>query len=200
MKKIVFVMSIFVMSFSFSFSQNKDGMYFLKSLNDFRKENGLLPVSFSPILDSACKFHTLWMIEKNELTHYEYSNNSNGEYYRSSNGRVQKYDPLGCFPPTYYDTTYKDKDGWITSISRSNNLENCGYYFVMRSYFNKNTVLEMDSLTRIMFINWVNSEGHKKTLLMKKATHVGYYVGYKFVPEKFSFYVYATCILSRKEK
>lgn len=197
MKKTILVLTLLIISFVNSFSQNKDGVYFLKSLNKFRSENGLMPVVFSPILDSACKFHTEWMLEKNELSHYQYGN---GGFYSVVDERVKKYDSLDCFPPMFVDTCFKPRVGVLQFQFKSNNMENVGYYFVMNSKFSEKTVLEMDSLTKIMFVNWVNSEGHKKTLLMKKATHVGYYVGYKYVPERFSFYVYATCILSRKEK
>lgn len=199
MKKTLLVSIILVVSSLNSFCQNKGGVYFLESLNKLRVENGLNPVVFSPILDSACKFHTVWMLENKELDHGEYTYRNDGKKYSLVDDRVKKYDYLKYFPPMYEDSSFKDKDGWIKTYYKSNNLENVGYYFVMNTKFSEKTVLEMDSLTRIMFINWVNSDGHKKTLLMKKATHVGYYVGYIYVPEKFSFYTYATCILSRKE-
>ena len=150
---------------------------FLTLINNYRQEMGLGKVVYMPVLDSASRLHTKWLLKYDTICHTEIYPNIDGNIYRNPTDRIEKFDP------TWENTFQKVK-------------ENCGINatigtgpFIKYKRINDNSIDEV-------FKGWVNSPGHKAALVTPNARYLGFYIASKFNPKSNHYSIVATMLIT----
>jgi uncharacterized protein YkwD len=136
-------------------AQDANDIYFLKLVNEHRGENGLAPVRYDALIDSACKAQSDYQLRVRKTTHYqEKESPADTEVLYYPVNRVAKFDP-----------------GFAKKYDQTQVMENCAMWGFKGSRFEPE--MRFDTLlVRKIFNMWVASPGHNAALLFKTATVV----------------------------
>lgn len=172
-----------IVLFSFAISataQDSANLIFLELVNSHRAENGLKPVEYSAVLDSATINHVNWMQAANQLSHYQEPLSTGEKYYVGHLTRIAKFDP-----------------NWNKTFSHHGVRENIGHILETRAdIFPRRTIDR--AVYSEMFRLWVASPGHNSALLDPSVNVAAFNLQGRYDEASKEFRIYANCLLAKK--
>lgn len=189
MIKLILTFIIFIQTLANA--QDANDIYFLKLVNEYRVNNGLAPVRYDALIDSACKAQSDYQLRVQKTSHYqEKESPTDTEVLYYSINRIAKFDP-----------------GFAKKYDQTQVMENCAMWGFKGSRFEPE--MRFDTLlVRTIFKSWVASPGHNAALLFQTAS----VAAFDFSKTKtetynkdlgFTYYdvkIYATCLFMTELK
>lgn len=151
MKKLIII--LFVFTQIIANAQDANDIYFLKLVNAHRAKNGLAPVRYNALIDSACKAQSDYQLRVGKMTHsQDRESPTDTEVFYTGNSRIEKFDPA-------FDKKY----------NQTQTMENVAMWGMKGPRFYPEMKLDTAAV-RTIFEMWVASPGHNRALLFKTAT------------------------------
>ena len=160
-------------------SEQKCDSIFLGLINGYRAQNHLTALKLIDVMDSACRLHTIWMLNRDTISHIENSLDIGGRVYYNPIDRIRRYD-----------------QSWAEN--HPNVYENCAVSNVRAGndptiQFQRISAESVESVFRM----WQKSPGHNAAMLVPDAKYLGFYIGSKFKKKQNLYLQKATMLICK---
>ena len=185
MKNLILT-AIFAITISqIAHSQNHQDSVLLNLVNRERLANGLKPLKYTPLLDSAATFHNQYMIARGVLDHTEHEAISGeSEVYYGESHRISKF-----------EKTMKER---FNETSRGEVCASYGGSYPAVPDFKIFPIPSEDEALQKIFDSWMFSPAHKWGLMLPEITHIAFAVGIKKDPSISAFTYFGTGVVGTR--